>query len=113
MAPHQLIFDAQGTPHAAHLIFEEAAERFHNLEVHLLWQSAHVVVGFYLCGWSVHRAGLDNIGVNGALCKITGVGYFLRFGVEYLNEGVADGFALLLRVGDALQGREEPLPGIH
>ena len=36
-----------------------------------------------------------------------GVGYFLRLGIEHLNEVATDDFTLLLRVGDAFQILEE------
>ena len=56
--------------------------------------------------------GLDDVGVKRALREELGLARFLRRGLEDINERLADDLALLLRVGDALELREEQLGGV-
>ena len=105
MAAKNALLDAQGTAHAAHLVFEEQPQRFHDLEFHEVWQTAHVVVALdrrrrTTCG--THR--LNHVRVNGSLPQPPGAFHLVRRLVEHLNEHTANGLALGFGVGLAGQG---------
>ena len=98
MSGNKLSLYAQRYANPAHLILKEASERLYNLKVHLLWQSAHIVVGFYGCRWALYCAALYNIGINGALSKPAGICNLLGLSVKDLHKGAANYLSLLLRV---------------
>ena len=88
---------AELVAHAAHLVFEEPLQRLAQLQVHVLGQSANVVVALY------HHArdaeALYPVGVDGALGEPLGIGYLLGFGVEHLDEVAPYYLSFLLGVG--------------
>ena len=102
---------SQFASHAAYFVLEQPLQRFAQTEVHLLGQTAHVVMA--LDGLARNVQALDAVGINGALCQPTGIGYLVRFGIEDLDKIAADDFTLLLRLGHSLQILEELLAGIH
>ena len=55
---------------------------------------------------------LNDVGVDGALTEPLDVLELVRLLIEDLDEAAADDLALLLGVGDALQGAEELVPSI-
>ena len=57
--------------------------------------------------------GLDHIGVDGPLGQPTDVGELLGLRIEDVDEGAADDLALLLRVRDPGQTRQEALLGVR
>ncbi len=87
MTSHQLALDAEGTAHAAHLVFEQSSQRLHNLEVHLLRQTAHIVVRLDFAARSVDAHTLDDIRINGALCKPFRSFNLLGLSLENINKG--------------------------
>ena len=98
----------------AHFVLEELAQRLEELQVHALGQAADVVMRLddvRLAGASAR--GLDHVGIDRALCQPLDSREFPRFLLEDLDEEPADGLALLLRVGLAVQRIEETLFGIH
>ena len=95
------------TAHAAHLVLEQPLQGFAELKVHLLWQSAHVVVALNHLARDVER--LDAIGIDGALGQPLGVGNLLSLGIEDLHEVAAYDFAFLFGVGNAGQVSKELL----
>ena len=87
MAIHHLARQAQFHADAAHLVFEQFAQRFHQFQLHAFGQTADVVVTLddvRLAGLAC--GGLDHIGVNGPLCQPFHAGAFLRLFFEYLDE---------------------------
>ena len=111
MAGDEMLGHAQLASHAAHLVLEEPFQRLTQLQVHLLGQSAHIVVALdYLTG---DVEALYTVGIDGALCKPFGSLYLLGFGIEHLYEVAAYDFAFLLRIGHSGQVGEELLAGIH
>ena len=112
MTPYELVLDAQLTAHAAHLVFEEGAERLDELEFHIVGESAHVVVALDCLGRTFDRTALNHVGVDGALAEPFGVGDELGFGIEDVDESLADCLALLLRVGDAGEDGIETVLGV-
>ena len=59
MAADDLLRQAQGTPHLAHFVLEQLTQRFHQLELQILGQTAHVVVALDL-----HRHPLTGLGID-------------------------------------------------
>ena len=67
MAAYEVLGDAKLTAHTAHLVLEEPLQRFAELEVHLLRQSADVMVTLDDLARDVQA--LDTVGIDGALSK--------------------------------------------
>ena len=102
---------SQFASYAAYFVLEQPLQRLAQTEVHLLGQTAHVVMA--LDGLARNVQALDAVGINGALCQPAGIGNFVRLGIEDFDEIAADDFTLLLRLGHSLQILEELLAGIH
>ena len=113
MAAEDIRIQAEGAAYAAHLILEEEAERLHNLEVHLLWKSAHVVVALDGGRRALDRAGLDHVRVDCTLSQPTRILDSLGNGIEFLHEILTDGLALLFRIRHTLEVREEAVGRLH
>ena len=111
MAGNQVLGHAHRTPYAAHLVLEQPFQRLAELQVHLLGQTAHVVVALDNLARDVQR--LDTVGVDSALRQPFRVGNLLRLGVKDLHEVATDNLALLLRLANACQIAEETLARIH
>ena len=111
MAGDEVFGHPELASHAAHLVLEQPLQRLAELEVHLLGQSAHIMMA--LDDHPGDAEALDAVGVDGALGKPFGVGDFLGFGVEHVDEAGADDLALALGFSDAFQFTEELLAGIH
>jgi hypothetical protein len=69
MALDEVFGHLQLTTYTAHLVFEEPLEGFAELEVHLLRQSANIVMALDDLPRDVER--LNAVGVDGALGKPT------------------------------------------
>ena len=67
VAPQDVVRDAHGGAQFAHLVLEQHLQGFYQLEVQVLRQAAHVVVALD----RLHSlgAGLDDVGINGALAQ--------------------------------------------
>ena len=63
------------------------------------------MVGFHLL--AAVPAALDDVGVDGALDEVVGLAGLARLFLEYADECLADDFALLLGIGDALEVAQE------
>ena len=79
--------------------------------MHLLWQSAHVMMALDNLSGDVKT--LYAVGIDGALCEPFCTCYFLCLGVKNLHEVAADDLSFLLRVGHTGKVGEELLAGIH
>ncbi len=113
MTANELVLNAQLTTHTANLVFEKAAQGFNQLELHIVGQTANIMVGLDGLRGALDRAGLNDIGVDGALSQPLGIGNQFGFGVEHINESLADGFAFLLGVGNSCKDRIETVFGIN
>ena len=107
MTAYQFVFYAEGAANPAHFVLEEGAQRLDDAQVHLLRQTAHVVVGLDLAGGAVDSGGLYHVRVYGALGEPARVFYATGISVESLDEEAAYDLALLLRVADAGEGGKE------
>ena len=111
MPGDEMLGHAQLTAHAAHLVLEEPLQGLAELQVHLLGQTAHVVMALDHLARDVQT--LYAVGIDGALGKPAGIGYLASLGVEHLHKVAADDLALLLWVCNSRQVGEELLAGIH
>ena len=71
LAPDDLVGEAELGAEGAHLVLEQAAEGLDQLELHVLGEAADVVVALD-GGGAVAAAGLDDVGVEGALHQVSG-----------------------------------------
>ena len=102
---------AELVTYAAHLVLEEPLERLAQLQVHLLGQSAYVVVA--LDDHARNAEALYAVGVYRALGEPFGVSYLLCLGVEHFYEVAAYYLALLLWVAHSFQVLEELVAGVY
>ena len=56
---------------------------------------------------------LDAVGINGTLRQPAGIGYLVRFGIEYFDKITTDDFTLLFGLGHSLQILEKLRAGIY
>ena len=81
------------------------------MKIHFLGQSAHVVVALDDLARDVQA--FDAVWVDCSLGQPFGIGNFLCFCIEHINETFTDNFAFALGVSDARKFGEELLAGIH
>src|SRR5262249_39828559 len=97
-------------------VFEQVFQRLDQLELHLLRQSAAVVVRLDYLRWPADGTRFNHIGVKCSLHQEFDLALFLRdaqgFFFKNLNEFVADNFALLLGIGDAFEFAKKAIGGI-
>ena len=86
-------------------------QRLDQVELHVLGEPAHVVVALDLGGAGGAR--LDDVGVERALDQELGVLDAAGDALEDADEQLADGLALVLGVGDALELLEVAVGGAH
>src|SRR5690606_3968504 len=97
----------------ADLVLEEVAQRLDQLEMHPLRQAADVVVRLDQRGLAGRRARrLDHVRIDRPLREPLDALETLRLGLEDLDEQPADDLALVLRILDAFERREEALLGV-
>ena len=119
LTPDDFVGQTELGADGAHLILEQSAQRFDELELDVLGQAADVVVALDV-GRAVAAAGFDDVGVERALHEeldllAAGAGLFedLALGLlEGADELLADDLALALRLGDACEGVEEVVGGV-
>ena len=97
----------------AHLVFEEFTQWFYQTHLHVFGQSAYVVVRFDDMRLTrLGDSGLDYVGVNSPLREPLYIGEFAGLGVEHLDEGITNYFALRLGVFDTGELAEEEVFGV-
>ncbi|CQB89922.1 Uncharacterised protein [Chlamydia trachomatis] len=101
MAKDHVSWHRECQANTTHLILKEMLQWLHQLEVHTLRQSAHVVVA--LDHFARDIDGLDDIRINGSLSQPTSLRQLLRLSLKDLDEVPADHFALSLGITDACQ----------
>ena len=102
LAVDHLLGHSELDPDRAHLVLEEIAKRFDQLEAKTRRQAADVVVGLDLDRrrGNVRRCRLDDVGVQRALGQEVDVTYRPGLGLEHRDELSADDAPLLLGVDD-------------
>ena len=120
VAVDHVVGQAQGHAEFAHFVLEQIAQRLQQFQAQLFGQAADVVVAFDDDGFfAFGAAAFDHVGVNRALgqeggafaCGVAGFEFF-GFGLENIDEELADDFSLLLGVAHAFEGIEKELAGI-
>jgi len=95
----------------ADFVFKEHLEGFDEFELHVLGQAADVVMGLdHLGGLG---AGLDDVGIDGALAEKLDAFELSGFFFEYSDEFAADDHALFLGIGYAGELIEEAVDRVH
>ena len=107
MTVDEVLGHTQLTAYTANLVLEEPFQRFAELQMHLLGQTAHVMVALDDLTRDVQR--LDAVGIDSTLSEPTGIGNILGFGVKDLNEVTTNDLTFLLRFGDTSEVTEELL----
>ena len=98
----------------AHLIFEQVTQGFHQFELHILRQAAHVVVRLdALCLAAVRRGGFHHVRVNGALDEELGLACARSLLFKGRNELRPHDAAFFLRLSNTAQGGEEMITCVH
>ena len=110
MAADEAVGDAEGAANAPHFVLEQQAQRLHELEVHLFGQATDVVVA--LDGHAGDGQGLDDVGVDGALCQPLDALELVCLAIEDVDEALADDLALALGIGDTAQCLVEVFLGV-
>ena len=97
-----------------HLVLEQLAQGLDELHLHALGQAADIVVALDGDGGAAGEGdALDHVRIERALRQEIGAADLLGLLVEHVDEELADGLALDLRVGDALQRAEEQVLRLH
>ena len=119
MATDDFLGQAQGATHLAHLVFKQAPQWFHQLELEILGQAADVVVALDLDGNPLAGFGidvgarrLDHIGIEGALGQEIKGTEALTFFLKYPNKFGADNLTFLLGIRNSSQLADEAITGI-
>ena len=111
MTRNEMLRHSHRASYAAHLVLEQPFQRFAELQMHFLWQSAHVVVA--LDNLSCNVETLDAVRIDSALCEPFCPNLLLGLGIEHFHEVPADDLALLLRIGDSGEVGKEFLRCVH
>ena len=99
------------SPTARTSSLNRCAQRLDELEVHVVGQTADVVVALDVR--VVAAAGLDDVGIERALHEEARVAEILRGLLEHADEELADDLALALRIDDVVERVEEPVLRLH
>ena len=96
-AAKKFLRDAKLQTRFADFIFEEVAQRLDDfLEIHIIRETADVVVGLDHCGFSA-KSGLYHIRVDGSLCQEIHGSDLLCLFLEDTDEFLSDNFTFFLR----------------
>ena len=111
LAHDQILRQAQLPAQLADLVLEQHPQGLDDLlEVHVVRQAAHVVVA--LDDGGIAGAGLDHVGIDGALDQVVHLPDLLGLRLKDPDELLTDDLPLPLRLGDAGQLAQEQLLGI-
>ena len=99
MPAYKLLLDTHRASYTANLILEQHPERLHNLQIHLLRKTSHVMMGLDLGSDTRNTCGLYHVRINGTLCQPLCILYRMCIFVESLHKQTSDNFSLALRVG--------------
>ena len=99
------------SPIGADLVLEQCAQRLDELEVHVVGQSADVVVALDVR--VVAAARLHDVGIERSLYQEARVAEILRGFFEHTDEELADDLALAFRVDDVVERVEETILRLH
>ena len=113
MPPDKAFRKAELAPQIAHLVLEQLAQRLDKAERHLFRQTTDIVMRLDRHRIAAGgRNAFNDIGIEGALRQKGRALDLLCLFLEDFDETGADDFALLLRVGHAVQLPEEQVRGV-
>ena len=107
LSDHELLVEPHLAPDLAHLVLEQLAQRLDQRHPHPVRQAAHVVVALDHRRLTDDGNRFDDIGIERALREKVDLAELRGFRLEDVDEGGADGFALLLGIGHAGEPLEE------
>ncbi len=113
MAVNHFARNPEFDPDLAHFVLEQFAQRFDQVEFHVLRQAADIVMRFNqmrLAGGGA--GGFDNIRINRALGQPPGIVELSRLFFEDFDKQIADGLALILGIGLALEFCQKSVFGV-
>ena len=111
LAHDQILRQTQLAAQLTDLVLEEHAQGLDDLlEVHIVGQTAHIVVA--LDDGGVAGAGLDDVGIDGALDQVVHLADLLGLRLKDPDKLLADDLALALGIADAGQLAQEQLLGV-
>ena len=111
LAHHQVLRQAQLPAQLTDLVLEQHPQGLDDLlEVHIVRQTAHVVVT--LDDGGVAGAGLDHVGIDGALDQIVHLADLLGLRLKDPDELLTDDLPLALRLRDPGQLAQEQVLGV-
>ena len=118
VTPDAVLLDAKGDAELSHLVLEKLPQGLDELELHGRGQTANVVVSLYGGGRPLVGDALDDVGVQRALQQeVAGMAELsldlVSLLLEHIDEGGANDFPLLLRIGHPLEQAEEPIGRVH
>ncbi len=112
MPPDKIMGQAQLLPHSPHLILEQIAKGFHEVEPEPVGEPADIVVGLDDRRGASNTRGLDDIRIQGALRQIPRIGKSRGLGLKDINELPADDLPFLFRIIHPFQSAEKTLRGV-
>jgi len=98
MSSDELLGQAEHTAQRPHFVFEQFAQRLHQLHLHSFLQSADIVVRFDCHRRTFERDRLDHVRIERALGQEFDLTDFLSFFFKDINKSRPDDLALLLRI---------------
>ena len=109
MALENILRHPQLAAQVANLVLKQLPKRLQQLQLHVFWQTTHVMVGLDVPGRAPHAPGLDDVRVEGPLGQKIDGGRLTGHLLEGQDKLPADYLALLLRIGHPFQLIEEPV----
>ena len=111
MTGDQMLRHSQLTTHTTHLVLKQPLQRFTELQVHLLGQTAHIMVTLDHLTRDIQR--LDTVGIDRTLSQPFGIRDLLRLGIENLHEITTNNLAFLFWICHTCEVGKELRTGIH
>ncbi len=114
VSPDHLMRQAKLFTDGPHLILEQLAQRFQQFELHIIRQSADIVVTLDIVGLTGFCPGrFDDIGIDGPLGQPVGILNPLRLFFKNIDKQTADDLAFLFRIALTGQSGQKALFGIN
>src|SRR5690625_18922 len=110
---YEMIRYPQLTPHLSHFIFEQLPHRLNQRQIHFLWKSADIMVGFDGSGGTFKRDTFNHIRIEGSLGQEFEI-IMLRNGfIKDINENITDNFSLFFRIHHSPEPIQETSGGVY
>src|SRR5215208_576798 len=113
MPPKNLFRHSQFPSDKSYFVLEQLAQRFDQFQIHLLRQTADIVMTLNHSRWTTHGNRLDHVRIKCALDKVTNVAQLSCLFFKDINEHFPDPFSLLFRISDTCKGRKKEISGAN